>query len=67
MVNILLIPINDLKSDPMGSRFVSMGKSLVDRFNVNISILRYKKIPTESKTNRKLSFELVDYRSILFI
>jgi glycosyltransferase involved in cell wall biosynthesis len=64
MVNVLLIPINDLKSHPMDSRFVSMGKSLVDRFNVNIFILRYKKIPTESKTNRKLSFELVDFNDI---
>lgn len=41
-----------------------MGKSLVNRFNVNIFTLRYKKIPTESKTNRKLSFELVDFNDI---
>lgn len=64
MVNILLIPINDLKSHPTDTRFISMGKSLVDRFNVDIFVLRYRKIPTESKTNRKLNFELVDFNDV---
>jgi glycosyltransferase involved in cell wall biosynthesis len=48
----------------MGSRFISMGKSLVEGFDVKIIALRYKKIPTESKANRKLSLELLDFNDI---
>ena len=61
MVNILLVPINDLKSHPTETRFISMGKSLVDKFDVNIHVLYYRKIPTESKTNRKLDFDILSF------
>jgi len=59
MVNILLVPINDLKSHPTETRFISMGKGLVDKFDINIYVLHYRKIPTESKTNRKLGFKVL--------
>jgi glycosyltransferase involved in cell wall biosynthesis len=61
MVNILLVPVNDLKSHPTETRFISMGKSLVDQFGVNIYALHYRKIPTESKTNRKLDFDVLSF------
>jgi glycosyltransferase involved in cell wall biosynthesis len=64
MINILLVPINDLKSHPTATRFISMGKSLVDRFDVNIFALRYKRIPTLSKANRELNFQVVDFNDI---
>ncbi len=57
MVNVLLVPINDLKTHPTETRFISMGKSLIDKYDVNIDVLHYRKIPTESKTNRKLDFD----------
>jgi glycosyltransferase involved in cell wall biosynthesis len=60
-VNILLVPINDLKSHPTETRFISMGKSLVDLFGVNINVLHYRRIPTESKTNRKLYFDVLTF------
>jgi hypothetical protein len=41
MVNVLLVPINDLKSHPTDTGFISMGKSLVDRFNLDIFVLLY--------------------------
>jgi glycosyltransferase involved in cell wall biosynthesis len=38
-----------------------MGKSLVDNFGVNLFALHYRKIPTESKTNRKLGFDALSF------
>ena len=64
MVNILLVPINDLKSHPTETRFISMGKSLVDQFGIKICVLHYRRIPTESKTNRDLGFELLSFNDL---
>lgn len=64
MVNILLVPINDLKTHPTDTRFIAMGKALEEKFNAHIFLLRYKKIPTDSKTDRALTFELVDFNDL---
>jgi glycosyltransferase involved in cell wall biosynthesis len=64
IVNILLVPINDLKSHPTETRFISMGKSLVEQFDFNLYALHYTKIPTESKTNRKLDFNVLSFRDL---
>jgi glycosyltransferase involved in cell wall biosynthesis len=64
MINILLVPINDLKTHPTDTRFIAMGKALEEKFNVRIFLLRYKKIPTDSKTDRTLKFELLDFNDL---
>jgi glycosyltransferase involved in cell wall biosynthesis len=64
LINILLVPINDLASHPTETRFISIAKKLVKNFDVNIFALRYKNIPTASKARRKLNFELLDFNDI---
>jgi len=64
MVNILLIPINDLVSHPTETRFISIARKMVEKFDVNVFALRYKNIPTASKAMRKLNFGLLDFNDI---
>lgn len=64
MVNILLIPINDLVSHPTETRFISIARKMVEKFDVNVFALRYKNIPTASRAMRKLNFGLLDFNDI---
>ena len=64
MTNILLIPINDLVSHPTDSRFLSIGRKMVEKYDVNLFALRYKNLPTEIKAQRKLNFKSLDYFDI---
>jgi glycosyltransferase involved in cell wall biosynthesis len=64
MLNILLVPINDLASHPTETRFISIARKMVKKFDVNLFALRYKNIPTASKAKRKLNFELLDFNDI---
>jgi hypothetical protein len=63
-MNILLVPINDLASHPMETRFISIANKMTEKFNVNFLALRYKNIPTASKAKRKLNFELLEFNDI---
>ena len=64
MTNILLVPINDLVSHPTETRFISIGRKLVEKFDVNLFVLRYKNLPTDLKASRKLNFQMVDYYDV---
>lgn len=66
MLNILLIPVNDLISHPIETRFISIGKKMIEKFNVNISVLRYPNIPTSSRVERKLGFKPVKFKDLKF-
>jgi glycosyltransferase involved in cell wall biosynthesis len=61
VTNILLVPINDLVSHPTDTRFLSIGRKLVENHNVNLFALRYKNLPTDIKANRNLNFQPIDY------
>jgi len=64
MTNILLVPVNDLLSHPTETRFISIARKMVEKFDVNLFALRYKNIPTASKAKRKLNFEFLDFHDI---
>jgi len=66
-INILLVPVNDLISHPIETRFIFIAKKLVEKFNVNIFMLRYTNIPTSlGKRERKLNFKLVEFKDFKF-
>ncbi len=60
MYNVLLVPVNDLLTHPIETRFISIAKKLTEKFNFNFSVLRYNNIPTSSNSKRKLDFNLID-------
>jgi glycosyltransferase involved in cell wall biosynthesis len=66
MYDALLIPVNDLISHPIETRFTFIAKKLMKKFDVNFHVLRYPKIPTSSKVKRKLDFEMVEPKDFGF-
>jgi len=66
MFNVLLIPVNDLISHPVETRFISIAKKMIEKFHVNFFVLRYKKIPTASELERKLDFKLIEFKDFAF-
>jgi glycosyltransferase involved in cell wall biosynthesis len=64
MLNVLLVPVNDLLSHPIETRFTSIAKKMVENFNIKIFVLRYINIPTSSSLNRKLPFESVEFKDL---
>jgi teichuronic acid biosynthesis glycosyltransferase TuaH len=61
LINILLVPINDLFSHPTQTRFISLAQKMVERYDVNLFALRYANLPTDMKAHRKLNFKSLDY------
>lgn len=64
MFNILLVPVNDLVSHPIETRFIFIAKKMMEKFDVNFFVLRYKSIPTSSNLKRKLGFKSVKFRDL---
>jgi len=62
MYNVLLVPVNDLITHPIETRFISIAKKLVEKFNFNFSVLRYNNLPTSSTLERKLDFKQIDLK-----
>ena len=62
MYNVLLIPVNDLVTHPIETRFTFIAKKMMEKFDVNFFTLRYTKIPTSSKMKRKLNFNSVKFK-----
>jgi glycosyltransferase involved in cell wall biosynthesis len=65
VLNVLLVPVNDLISHPIETRFISIAKKMTEKFSVNISVLRYTNIPTSSRAcgvERKLGFKSVKFK-----
>lgn len=62
MLNVLLVPVNDLISHPIETRFTSIAKKMMEKFNVNIFLLRYTNIPTSSAVERKLDFKSIKFK-----
>ena len=63
MLNVLLVPVNDLISHPIETRFTSIAKKMVEKFKFNIFVLRYTNIPTSSGAERKLAFKSVKFKN----
>jgi len=66
MFNVLLIPVNDLISHPVETRFISIAKKMIEKYQVNFLVLRYKKIPTASELERKLDFKSIEFKDFAF-
>lgn len=66
MYSVLLIPVNDLISHPISTRFIPIAKRLTEKHGVRISMLRYDNIPTASKfcTRRPLKVDPVTFKSM---
>lgn len=62
MYNVLLVPVNDLLTHPIETRFISIATKLVEKFNFKFSVLRYNNIPTSSNVKRKLDFKQIDLK-----
>jgi len=62
VLNVLLVPVNDLLTHPIETRFTSIAKKMVEKFNVNIFLLRYRNIPTSLNVERKLAFKSVAFK-----
>jgi glycosyltransferase involved in cell wall biosynthesis len=62
MYNVLLVPVNDLLTHPIETRFISIAKKLIEKFNFNFSVLRYNNIPTSSNVKRKLDFKQINLK-----
>lgn len=62
MLNVLLVPVNDLISHPVETRFTLIAKKMMEKFSVNIFVLRYPNIPTSSGVERKLDLKSVKFK-----
>lgn len=62
MYNVLLVPVNDLITHPIETRFIAIAKKLIEKFNFNFSLLRYNNIPTSSSVERKLDFKSINLK-----
>jgi glycosyltransferase involved in cell wall biosynthesis len=65
-LHVLLIPVNDLVSHPITTRFFFLAKKLIEGHNVRISMLRYRNFPTRLNNTfeRELGIESVFFRPL---
>ncbi|MHC3128458.1 MAG: glycosyltransferase [Candidatus Bathyarchaeota archaeon] len=57
------MPVNDLLTHPIETRFISIAKKLIEKFNFNFSVLRYNNIPTSSNVKRNLDFKHISLKN----